>query len=256
MISSVVNQNLGKVWAAAMSRISHLSHFSKTSWHWWGHLQLAWEGRLPAADVGGGGEEGEDEDDGVEEVPAVHHKLCFALRCIINFASIILIWMLPALLNIALGVADKVVVQIDEPSEKLCPSSVWVYLVCGPCQIQDGWKGKGVVLWDKDDEGGDVSLGQGNATVAKGQVSETKHCVLQRWKTLMEDQIYPTRPQSLPRSTTCQFPRPHRRPPQRSPSSGAPWHFSVFKIGSFQFWIGIVPMWTSMTVVQTPSRNL
>ena len=26
--------------------------------------------RLPAADVGGGGEEGEDEDDGVEEVPA------------------------------------------------------------------------------------------------------------------------------------------------------------------------------------------
>ena len=37
--------------------------------------------------------------------------------------------MSPALLNIALGVADKVVVQIDEPSEKLCPSSVWVYLV-------------------------------------------------------------------------------------------------------------------------------
>ena len=37
--------------------------------------------------------------------------------------------MSPALLNIALGVADKVVVQIDEPSEKICPSSVWVYLV-------------------------------------------------------------------------------------------------------------------------------
>ena len=31
--------------------------------------------KLPAADVGGGGEEGEDEDDGVEEVPA--SKLCF-----------------------------------------------------------------------------------------------------------------------------------------------------------------------------------
>ena len=35
---------------------------------------LTWGGveceRLPAADVGGGGEEGEDEDDGVEEVPA------------------------------------------------------------------------------------------------------------------------------------------------------------------------------------------
>ena len=26
--------------------------------------------KLPAADVGGGGEEGEDEDDGVEKVPA------------------------------------------------------------------------------------------------------------------------------------------------------------------------------------------
>ena len=47
--------------------------------------------KLPAADVGGGGEEGEDEDDGVEEVPAVHHKLCLALQCIITFASIILI---------------------------------------------------------------------------------------------------------------------------------------------------------------------
>ena len=93
---------------------------------------LAWEGRLPAADVGGGGEEGEDEDDGVEEVPAVHHKLCLALQCIITFASIILIRMSPALLNIALGVADKVVVQIDEPSEKLCLH------IFGACQIQDG----------------------------------------------------------------------------------------------------------------------
>ena len=53
------------------------------------------------------------------------------------------------------------------------------------CQIQDGWKGKVDALRDKDDEGGDVSLGQGNATVAKGQVPETKHCVPQRWKTLM-----------------------------------------------------------------------
>ena len=33
---------------------------------WWKRLE-----RLPAADVGGGGKEGEDEDDGVEEVPAL-----------------------------------------------------------------------------------------------------------------------------------------------------------------------------------------
>ena len=91
--------------------------------------------------------------------------------------------MSPALFNIALGVADKVVVQIDEPSEKICPSSVWVHIFA--CQIQDGWKGKVDALRDKDDEGGDVSLGQGNATVAKGQVPETKHCVPQGWKTLM-----------------------------------------------------------------------
>ena len=92
--------------------------------------------------------------------------------------------MSPALLNIALGVADKVVVQIDEPSEKICPSSVWVHIFA--CQIQDGWKGKVDALRDKDDEGGDVSLGQGNATVAKGRVPATQHrCQhCQRWKTL------------------------------------------------------------------------
>ena len=152
-----------------------------------------------------------------------------------------MIWMSPALFNIALGVADKVVVQIDEPSEKICPSSVCVHIFA--CQIQDGWKGKGDALWDKDDEGGDVSLGQGNATVAKGQVSETKHCVLQRWKTLMEGQIYPTRPQSLPRSTTCQFPRPHRRPPQRSPSIGASWLFQFSKLGLFNSRLGLCQCW-------------
>ena len=65
----------------------------------------------------------------------------------------------------------------------------------------------------------------------------------QRWKTLMEGQIYPTRPQSLPRSTTCQFPRPHRRPPQRSPSIGASWLFQFSKLGLFNSRLGLCQCW-------------
>ena len=37
--------------------------------------------------------------------------------------------MSPALLNVALGMASKVVVQIDEPSEKKLNIKVWPYLV-------------------------------------------------------------------------------------------------------------------------------
>ena len=68
-----------------------------------------------------------------------------------------------------------------------------------------------------------------------------------KMENIFRSQMYPTRPQSLPQSTTFQSPRPHRRQPQRSPS--------VCRIGSNpRSWLC---QWlTSMTVVQTPSRNL
>ena len=90
-------RHLGKRWAAAMSRISHLGWESSHIWH----LEVRFKSwQLPAANVGGGGKEGEDEDDGVEEVPASYSLLMLMMKLMLMMRLILTMMLLMLIMNL------------------------------------------------------------------------------------------------------------------------------------------------------------